>query len=167
MDIEKTSNIASSVRKPPLLELTLWPNRSLTVKAFVILIVTTVVAMTIPIIPLFGTKTIFVILPFSLATVISLFVSLIFNYRSGKLYEKIIIWPHLIKIKRYETDGTHKEWKANPYWTKVKLYKESQKIQNYLTLSGGGREVELGAFLAPNERLELKHKIDNIFRNLD
>ena len=150
----------------PLLELTLWPNRSLKGKAFVILMAITFSGAMIPIIPLLGTKTFFVIFPFSLISIALLFISLIFNYRSGKLYEKLIIWPHVIKVKRYETDGTQKEWEANPYWTKVKLYTESQKIQNYLTLSGGGREVELGAFLAPNERVELKHKIDRIFEKL-
>ena len=85
-----------------------------------------------------GTKIVFVILPFSVGTLIFLVFSILINYQTGKLYEIIKIWPDLIEVKRYETNGTSKEWNANPYWTKVNLYTESQKIENYLTLSGNG-----------------------------
>jgi uncharacterized membrane protein len=48
----------------------------------------------------------------------------------------------------------------------VKLYEKNQKVENYLTLSGGGREVEIGSFLAPNERLEVKNKIENVIKDI-
>ena len=35
------------------------------------------------------------------------------------------------------------------------------KLKNYLTLVGMGRHIELGAFLSPDERIELKDKIQN------
>ena len=35
------------------------------------------------------------------------------------------------------------------------------KIKNYLTLAGKGRHIELGAFLSPGERIELRDKIQN------
>ena len=35
------------------------------------------------------------------------------------------------------------------------------KLKNYLTLAGKGRRIELGAFLSPDERLELRDKIQN------
>ena len=35
------------------------------------------------------------------------------------------------------------------------------KLKNYLTLVGKGRHIELGAFLSPDERIELKDKIQN------
>ena len=151
---------------PLLLNLTLWPNRSLEKKTFVILMIMTFGAMLVPIIPFVGTKTVLIVLPFSIITLLLLFVSIILNYQHGKLYENIKIWPGLIEVKRYEIDGTSKEWRANPYWTKVNLYEESEKIQNYLTLSGSGREVEVGAFLAPTERLEIKKKIESIFKQM-
>ena len=150
----------------PLLNLTLWPNRSLNKKYFYIVMLATFVAMMITVIPFIGTQTFFVMVPFSSITLIILFLSILLNYKSGKLYESIRIWPDLIEVKRYEINGTRKEWNANPYWTKVKLYKKGQKIQNYLTLTGNGREVEVGAFLAPNERAEIKRKIDTVFKQI-
>ena len=35
------------------------------------------------------------------------------------------------------------------------------RLKNYLTLAGKGRHIELGAFLSPNERIELRDKIEN------
>ena len=150
----------------PLLNITLWPNRSLNKKYFYVVILATFGAMMLTIIPFIGTQTFFVMLPFSLITLIILFLSIILNYQSGELYENIRIWPNLIELKRYEINGTSKEWNANPYWTKVNLYNKGQKIQNYLTLTGNGREVEVGAFLAPNERVEIKKKIDTVFEQM-
>ncbi|HEU0223312.1 MAG TPA: DUF2244 domain-containing protein [Paracoccaceae bacterium] len=34
------------------------------------------------------------------------------------------------------------------------------KVENYLTLKAEGREIELGAFLAPEERVALKADIE-------
>ena len=35
------------------------------------------------------------------------------------------------------------------------------RLTNYLTLAGKGKRIELGAFLSPDERLELRDKIQN------
>ena len=34
-------------------------------------------------------------------------------------------------------------------------------LSSYLTLKGNGKEVELGSFLTPEERINLKQKIDD------
>ena len=113
----------------PLLNITLWPNRSLNKKYFYVVILATFGAMMLTIIPFIGTQTFFVMLPFSLITLIILFLSIILNYQSGELYENIRIWPNLIELKRYEINGTSKEWNANPYWTKVNLYKKGKRYK--------------------------------------
>ena len=125
------------------------------------------VAMMIPVIPFIGGKPIFLIMPFSILTLLLLFLSIMLNYRAGRLYESIKIWPDLIEVRRFEVNGIDKNWSSNPYWTKVNLYEKSQKVENYLTLSGGGgREVEIGSFLSPNERLEVKQKLDTIMKEI-
>lgn len=160
------SLINKSIKTVPLLSLTLWPNRSMERKSFYTMMLVLSGAMMIPVIPFIGSKTIFLVLPFSIATLLLLFVFVMLNYRAGRLHESIKIWPDLIEVRRYEVNGTDKNWYANPYWTKVKLYKETQKVENYLTLSGSGREVELGSFLAPKERLEVKQKIDTVMESI-
>ena len=39
------------------------------------------------------------------------------------------------------------------------LRKKGGPVDNYLTLKGGGREIELGAFLSPEERADLHDQI--------
>jgi uncharacterized membrane protein len=150
----------------PLLSLTLWPHRSMDKKTFYNLMIVLSGAMMIPVIPFIGKTGIFLVLPFSSVTLLLLFFFIMLNYRAGRLYESIKIWPDLIEVRRFEVNGIDKNWCSNPYWTKVKLYEKNQKVENYLTLSGGGREVEIGSFLAPSERIEVKNKIENIMRDI-
>ena len=151
----------------PLLSLTLWPHRSMDKKTFYNIMIVLCGAMMIPIIPFIGKKGIFLVLLFYSVTLLLLFFFIMLNYRAGKLYESIKIWPNLIEVRRFEVNGKDKNWCSNPYWTKVKLYEKSQKVENYLTLRGGGREVEIGSFLAPNERLEVKNKIESIIKDIN
>ena len=60
-----------------------------------------------------------------------------------------------------EKNKEQKTWEGNPYWTRVNLDIHNPKLKNYLTLAGKGRHIELGAFLSPNERIELRDKIQN------
>ena len=149
-----------------LLHLNLWPNRSLSKKDFSITICYTALGMTIPIVPFLGNMTFFAILPFSVTTLLLLIFLVNMNYKSAELREKITIQSNLITVKRFEPNGTVKTWQANPYWTRINLYEQSEKVENYLTLSGQGREIEIGSFLAPSERLELKQKIEIVISKI-
>tara|TARA_B100000886_G_scaffold233022_1_gene162779 strand:- start:127 stop:621 length:495 start_codon:yes stop_codon:yes gene_type:complete len=149
-----------------LLELKLWPNRSLSNKGFTITMVITGVGLIIPIIPIMSNKVGLAILPFALLTFAFLFTSFIANYRYGNMYEELKISSNLIEIKRVNSDGSIKKWSANPYWIKVNLYEKDRRVKNYLTIKGNGREIELGSFLAPYERVEIKNKIDNVIRKI-
>ncbi len=151
---------------PQLLKLKLWPNRSLSTKGFVITMLVTGVGLAIPIIPLFNNKIGLALIPFAFFTFLILFISFIMNYRYGKMYEELTISSNLIEVKRVNSNGTIKKWSANPYWIKVNLYEKDKKIKNYLTIKGNGREIELGSFLAPYERIELKKKIDSVIRKI-
>ena len=55
-----------------------------------------------------------------------------------------------------------KTWEANPYW--VRLRSHSEPLPEYLTLTGGPREVELGAFMTPEERRRLSAQITTLLR---
>mgnify|MGYP001429634571 CR=1 FL=1 len=149
-----------------LLKLKLWPNRSLSAKGFVITMLVTGIGLLFPIIPLINYKIGLALVPFALFTFIILFISFVMNYHYGKMYEELTISSNLIEIKRVNSNGTIKRWSANPYWIKVNLYEKDKRIKNYLTIKGNGREIELGSFLAPYERIELKKKIDSVIRKI-
>jgi len=53
-------------------------------------------------------------------------------------------------------------WRADPHWIAIKLTPKGGPVEHYLTLSGGGREVELGAFLTPDERVKLNEDLSQL-----
>ena len=76
-------------------------------------------------------------------------------------YKKILISKRKIKVVHQEKNKERLTWECNPYWTKVHLDINNPRLKNYLTLAGKGKHIELGAFLSPHERLELRDKIQN------
>ncbi len=139
---------------PPLYRIVLRPHRSLPVKGFVWLIATTAVLMTLPLWPLLGTLAFLGILPFMLMALAMLWYFFQRSYHDGTVSEELWLWPDRIAVHRYNPRSEDAYWHANPYWVKLALYK-NRKIENYLTLTGENREIELGAFLSSEERLAL------------
>jgi len=69
-----------------------------------------------------------------------------------------------MRVERREPSGRILRWRADPYWVRLDLHAEGRKVENYLTLRGGGREIELGAFLSPDERARLHDEIEAAIR---
>ncbi|MGM0586157.1 MAG: DUF2244 domain-containing protein, partial [Pseudomonadota bacterium] len=148
---------------PPIYEVILWPHRSLSRRGFVYVMVGTAVMLALPLIPLLGTPVALGLLPFMLAALFGLGWFIRRNFRDLQMHEVLRLWPDLVAVERHEPRGRIRRWQANPYWVRVKLHPEGRP-ENYLTLKGGGREIELGAFLSPEERAELAEQLEDAFR---
>jgi len=138
----------------PILDLRLWPNRSLPRRGATIVIVLLAVGLAAPLAPLLGTSLLWGIVPFELAVLAGVFAAFRRSYADGALTEELRLWPDQISVVRREPRGGVRTWRADPYWVKARLI-EDGKVEQYLTLRGGGREIELGAFLSPEERVAL------------
>ena len=156
--------LSTSDGSAPVYRVVLWPHRSLPRGGFVFFIAITCVMLTFPLLPLIGTAAIWVLLPFLVLTVTLLWVFIMRSYRSGHLVEELSLWPDHITLVRREPDGRRQDWATNPYW--VEVVSHDKPVAAYLTLRGGPREVELGAFLTPEERLELKEELEEKLRFL-
>ena len=148
----------------PLWRALLWPHRSLPRGGFVFFIAMTSFLLLVPLLPLIGTAALWGLLPFLVLTVAALWFFMMRNYRDGYLVEEISLWPDHISLVRREPLGHRKNWATNPYW--VKINRHDAPVKNYLTLSGGPREVQLGTFLTPEERMDLKSQIEDQLRAL-
>jgi uncharacterized membrane protein len=140
--------------EPPLLSLTLWPNRSLTRRGFRGFLLLLAASLSIPLLPLLGTAAAWGLLPFLIAVLLAVYVALRRSYRDGQLVEELRLWPDLITVERREPRGNVQSWHADPHWVRLRLF-EDGRIEKYLTLEGNGRQIELGAFLSPEERQSL------------
>lgn len=149
----------------PVIKLTLWPNRSMHPEGLGVVLWIVGIGFSLPLIALMGSPVGWGMLPFFMAVLVGLYIALSKNYLDGRLNEVLHIGSGLITIERTEANGEKTCWQANPYWAKPKLHSDA-KIESYLTLSGNGRVVELGAFLSPEEREDLYETLLRALRRL-
>ena len=150
---------------PPILALTLWPNRSMSRAGSSWLIGLAAAGLSPPLVLLAGTKAAWGMLPFLGAALMLLYWAIRRSYLDGRLTEELRLWPDLITVVRREPRGRVRRWHANPFWVRAHL-REDAHVEKYLTLEGGGREIELGAFLSPWERAALHGEISAALRRL-
>ena len=139
---------------PPVLALTLSPNRSLSRRGSGWLMGLLAAGLALPLVPLAGTKAAWGMLPFLLAALVGLYLAIRRSWLDGRLSEELRLWPDLVTVVRREPDGRERRWHANPFWVRMRL-SDDGPVEKYLTLRGNGREIELGAFLSPWEREKL------------
>ena len=140
--------------------LRLWPHRSLPMGGFATVILATAGMISLPLFSVLGTAGLWGLLPFLVAAVWGLWAALRRSYRDGTLVEELVLTERDLRLTRQAPGRTAQEWSANPYWVEVRLHPEGGPVENYLTLRGKGvREVEIGAFLTPEERRELDREL--------
>lgn len=150
----------------PALHAILTPHRSLPPEGFAWVISVAFVLLLIPTIPLLGTPALWGMLPFLMGAVWLLWSFLRRNYRDGQLTEELSLWSDRIEIRRTDPDGKVRDWSADPYWVKCELHPTGGPVEDYVTLTGSGRTIELGAFLSAEERRELYGQLQPILARL-
>lgn len=136
----------------PAARLTLWPHRSLPPRGFAAFIGITFAMFMLPLLALLGTLALWGLLPFLLGALALTWYFLQRSYRDAELREDLLIWSDRVELTRTNPRRSAQSWTANPHWVRVEMHKTGGPVENYLTLAGGGRTVEIGAFLAPDER---------------
>jgi uncharacterized membrane protein len=143
----------------PTARVHLWPYRSLSRRGFVLFIGTTAALIALPLLSLVGQSALWVLLPFLMLAVGGIWWALERSFRDAEIIEDLTLTPGMITLTRHGPRGRRQEWEANPHWVQVILHPKGGPVPNYLTLRGGPREVELGAFLSEEERLALKIEV--------
>lgn len=146
---------AACPARPPVFRIVLRPHRSMSRAGFALLLLVAWGGFLIPLSMLLGTAALWGMLPFALGTLGLLWALVNRNYADAALCEELSLWPELIRVDRFNPRGPSQHWQANPYWVRLHLFPEGGPVENYLTLKGGGREIELGAFLSPEERADI------------
>lgn len=150
----------------PFATLRLWPHRSLPLTGFAGIMGFTGCMFLVPLAPFIGTPVFWGLLPFLCAAMAALYLFFLRNYRDGELTEELTVWSDRIELVRYNPRSPKQMWEANPYWIRLSLHPDRGPVQNYLTMNGGGREVELGAFLSPEEREAVYDDLDRLLKRL-
>ncbi|MGA0541575.1 DUF2244 domain-containing protein [Neotabrizicola sp. VNH66] len=144
----------------------LWPHRSLDQRGFVLFIGATAGLIAAPALAVLGSPVLWALLPFLLAAVGAIWFALRKNARDREIIEDLTLAPDRMVLTRHGPRRQHRAWEANPYWVRVTCHPKGGPVPNYLTLSGGPREVEIGAFLSEEERLALKNELSTALNGL-
>jgi uncharacterized membrane protein len=142
----------------PLYAITLWPHQSMTGRGFRWFMGALAAGLALPVAAVWGTPVGWFLVPFVTGALALVWGMIRLNQRARRLTEALRLWPDLIAVERREPGGRVLRWAANPYWVAVDV-RDTQTVEKYLTLRGGGRTIELGAFLTPEERVALANDL--------
>ncbi|PZO66462.1 MAG: DUF2244 domain-containing protein [Paracoccus denitrificans] len=142
----------------------LRPYMSLQPKGFVWAIGFAALMLAVPMLSVLGRVALWGLLPFAVLAVASLWLALRRSWRMGETMETLRLTRDAVHLTRHDPGRIDREWRANPYWVRLQLYPDP--VTDYLTLTDGRREVELGAFLTPSERRALRSDIERILAEL-
>ncbi len=131
--------------------LQLWAHQSMSPSGFVWFIGSTAIMATFPLLAVLGTPVAWILMACFLAAVAAVWRAISANQKARNINEVLRLNDMRLQLRHQTGDGNAKSWEAEPYWVKVSL-RDDGPVENYLTLRSAGREVELGAFLTPDER---------------
>ncbi len=151
----------------PVREMRLWPHQSLPARGMAAFVLTTFTLILIPTLPLLGSPILWALLPFLLLAVWAIYFALQSNYKSRKITEVLTLDDTQARLIRTEPNGQTQTWDCNRYWARVTKYNDKGPVPHYVTLSGKGREVEIGAFLSEEERIALYDDLSRALRRPD
>jgi uncharacterized membrane protein len=143
----------------PIYDVTLWPNQSLTRRGHRMAMGTAAAGLSLPLFAVAGTPVFWGLAPFLLLAFGALWLAIRRNGRHLRIQERLTLWRDEVRVERREPNGRLLRWQAEPLRVRLRLHKDG-KVEDYLTLAGGAREIELGAFLAPEERVALATEIE-------
>ncbi len=135
--------------------LELWPHNSLSKLGFSGFIMITFCLILIPLLSLAGTALFWGLLPFMMMALWGIWFALQKSYERNQVLEKLQFGATQLELTRTNASGEVQSWKCEGYWSCAHLYPKEGPVPNYVTLSGNGREVEIGAFLSQDERKSL------------
>lgn len=145
--------------------LTLWPHQSLTPEGVAWFVGGTALMLSIPLVAVIGSPVAWVLMGFFVAAIVGVSLAIRSNVVGRRIHEKLKLRKDSITLQHVPRRGGPLRWEANPHWVSLSL-RDDGPVENYLTLRGGGREVELGAFLTPEERQGLYHDLSRAFEHL-
>ncbi len=110
--------------------------------------------LAMPLLAVLGTPVAWVLMLFFASALLAVWRAITANQRHRSIHEALVMNHERVHLAHRPTKGPQLEWEANPYWVSVHLRNDGP-VENYLTLRGAGREVEIGRFLTPDERAAL------------
>ena len=95
--------------------------------------------------------------------VLAVYVAFRFSYAQSAALERITIADQSLIVARVDPRGRKREWRCPSYWASV-TYDDDTDSRGVLKVRSHGREIEVGAFLHPDERAALARELSDALR---
>jgi len=155
-------DIREDIKDTQIKIIEVWPYNSLEPRGFVLFLGSTFVLISLPLFNVLGTTVFWGLLPFLLVAFTGVWFALQRSVNDRQILEQLTLSKEEIALIRQNPTGEHKRWVCSTYWAKLKIYETEGPVTNYITLTGNGREVELGAFLSEEERTTLYGELEQL-----
>ena len=142
-----------AVAPPALFDAVLYPNRSLGRFGFHLLM-TAIVLVSGALGAAFVLAGAWPVTGFLGLDVLLLYLAFRWNYRQGRRAELIRLDTTGLAVRRIDPHGRAREWRFDANWVRISI-DDQPRSDSQLILSSHGRTLVVGAFLSPEERLEL------------
>ena len=137
----------------PVLDIVVYPHRSLGPKGFAILMIA-IVGVSMIVGGVFMAVGAWPVMGFLGLDVVLIYVAFRLIYRDARVYETVRISGASMEVVKVDRHGKVRRAVLQPYWVSVVIEDPSSR-DTRLKLRSHGRSVELGKFLGPEEKQDL------------
>lgn len=135
----------------PVFDATITPHRSLGVSGFRIVMTLVCLASVVSSIP-FVVLGAWPVAGFFGIDVLALFIAFKLNFRAARAFERIIVTPLEVLLRKVSHRGKEVIWRSNPAWTRLEREHDEDYGLMKLSLVSRGRSVPVAGALSPQER---------------
>lgn len=156
-DDQKPMATADGEEKDVLFDAVLVPHRSLSPRGFLILM-TAICLFAFAAGLGFFLAGAWPIVGFLGLDVLLIFIAFRINYRHARMSETLTLSRSTLVVERTDHWGQSESWRFQPYWLQV-LIDDPPRSDSKLTLRSHGKQLTIGSFLTPEERLEVAQEL--------
>ena len=144
------SEIADASQRP-VFDATITPHRSLGQNGFRIVMTLVCLASVISSIP-FVVLGAWPVAGFFGLDIIALFIAFKVNFNAARAFERIVVTPLEVLLRKVSHHGGEKIWRSNPAWTKLEREDDEDYGLLELNLVSRGQRTVVASALSPQER---------------
>lgn len=93
--------------------------------------------------------------------VLALFIAFKLNFNAARSFERVVVTPLEVFLRKVSHHGRESVWRFNPAWTRLERVDDEDYGLLSLSLTSRGRSVTVGGALSPGERAGFAEALGN------